>query len=247
MTAPAVRTGSLTLRAIVRPAGALLAAAITVVPTGAEAQVGAVASVYSEDRYRGLSFSDGRPVAILDISYDAADGLYGALSGSVVATRDEGIQMLGYGVNGGYATRLKPGLTLDVGVVHSHYSHYSGLAAGRSYTEAYAGVSGRRLGARLSISPNYLGAARWTAHGEVDGHLDLSRWTVIEGDIGALTAIGSNYRRSGRPQFDARLGVAQRAGPVTLHAAVTTRSKAYFYSGPAHGRTAFVAGLSFPL
>lgn len=215
--------------------------------TSAGAQVGAVASVYSDYRFRGVSLSDGRPVGILDISYDLPSGFYAAASGRAVLTKDEGPQLLGFGFNGGYAVRLRPSLTADFGAVHSRYSHYSGLTEARSYTEVYAGLSGKLIGARISVSPNYLGSEHWTAYGEIDGHFDLARLTVIEGAIGVLSPIGGSYRGRGRPQLDARLGIAHRLGPVTLHAAVSTRSRAYLYPGHSHGRTALVLGVSTAL
>lgn len=247
MTARAARTGSPPWRAIARLAAGVGGSLSVSVPSAAHAQVGAIVSVYNDDRFRGVSFSDGRPVGILDLSYDAPHGLYGAVSGRVVATRHEGVKALGYSVDGGYARRLRSGLSVDLGIVHSHYSHYSGLLSGRSYTEAYAGIAGKLVGGRLSISPDYLGSSHWTAHGEIDGHLNLSRQTLVEGELGVLTSIGGAYRRSGRAEFDARLGVAQRAGPLTLHAALTTRSRANSYQGATHGRTAVVVGLSLAL
>jgi hypothetical protein len=47
---------------------------------------------------------------------------------------------------------------------------------------------------------------------------------------------------------DARVGISHRLGPVTLHAAVTSRSGgADIYAGPGHGRTAVIVGISTPL
>jgi len=84
----------------------------------AAAQVGTAVSVFSDDRFRGYTLSDSRPVGILDLSYDAQNGFYGALSGSIVATRHDGLQPLGLQLNGGYAKRLSSGLTVDTGIVH---------------------------------------------------------------------------------------------------------------------------------
>src|SRR5436190_194451 len=67
------------------------AAAFLLTASPATAQAGVAVSIFSDDRFRGYSLSDGRPVGILDLSYDAANGLYGALSGSVVATRHDGL------------------------------------------------------------------------------------------------------------------------------------------------------------
>lgn len=246
MTAAAVRSGRRLRGANSRPAlHASLAALTTLWPIAAHAQLGAAVSVYSDDRFRGVSLSDRRPVAILDLSYDAAEGMYAALSGSLVATRGEGLQPLGVTVNGGYARRLRSGTSLDLGVAHSQYSHYSGLGGARSYTEVYAGVSGRTVGARLSVSPNYLGAAHWTLHGAVNAHKDLSKRLFLDGELGILVPVGSGaYSDHLRPEFDARVGIARKTGPVTLHAAATARGGPYAYAGRSHGPIALVLGIS---
>jgi hypothetical protein len=219
------------------------------IPAPAKAEVGAVVSAFSDDRYRGLSISDGRPVGILDLSYDGSDGLYATLSGSVVATRSEGLKGLGVVLNGGYAMPLRPGLSLDGGVVYYRFSHYSGVGSGRDYAEVYAGLTGKFLSARISLSPNYLGAIRWALHGEVDGHLDLSRKTYLDGEVGALVPLGRNVYEGGyRPQLDGRLGIANRLGPVTLHAALTGRTgSAAVYGLRGHRRAAIVLGISTAL
>lgn len=247
MTARAQPPGSQLQGAIDRRTRAVLAATLLAISTPADAQFGALVSVYSDYRFRGVSLSDGRPVGILDLSYDLPSGLYAALSGRAVATRDEGPKLLGFGLNAGYSRRLRPGLTADFGVVHSRYSHYSGLSAGRSYTEVYAGLTGKLVGGRISISPNYLGSARWTGYVEVDGHYDLSRSTFVDGEVGVLSPIGGNYRGASRPQLDTRVGIAHRLGPVTFHAALTVRSRAYLYLGRPRGHTALILGISTAL
>jgi uncharacterized protein (TIGR02001 family) len=212
------------------------------------ARAGAVVSIYSDERFRGYSLSDGRPVGILDLSYDDPHGLYGALSGSLVASR-EGPRPLSATINAGYARRLGSRLTGDVGVIHSRYSHYSGLASGRSYTEVYAGLSGKQVGARLSVSPNYVGTAGWTMHGEINGHFDLTPTLRADGALGALLPVGGGaYRGSSRLQWDARVGLSQRIGPISLHAALTTRGKGpSIYADGRHRRAALVIGISTAL
>jgi uncharacterized protein (TIGR02001 family) len=217
-----------------------------VISAPAKAQVGAVVSVYSDDRFRGVSVSDGRPVGVLDLSYDAANGLYAGLSGSVVATRRDGLKALAVILNGGYAKRLHPGLTADIGFVHSRYSHYSGVGSGREYNEVYAALSGKLVGARVSVSPNYLGRTRLAAHGEVFGHLDLTRATSLDGDVGVLLPVRHSANQgSYRVQLDGRLGIAHRIGRMTLHADVTGRTgSGAVYSVRSHGRVALVLGVS---
>ena len=212
------------------------------------AQVGAVASIYSDERFRGYSLSDGRPVGILDLSYDDPGGIYGAVSARIVASR-EGLRPLGLTVNAGYARRLGTRFTGDAGVIHSRYSHYSGLASGRSYTELYAGVSAGHVGTRLSISPDYVGTAGWTAHGEINGRLDIMPTLVADAALGALLPIGGGaYSGKARAQWDARLGLTQRFGPGSLHAALTARARGPdIYMGRAHRRAALVVGISSAL
>lgn len=229
---------------------AFIAGVIAFLPTPAAAgQIGAVVSIFSDERFRGVSVSDGRPVATLDLSYDAPHGLYGSLSGTLVATRDEGPRALSAIVNAGYAKQLRSGLIADVGIYHTRYTHYSGLSSGRSFTEVYAGLMGKAFGGRISVSPNYLGVARWTAHGEVDGHLDLSRNTFVEGEAGLLVPLSkSAYQEHIHSQFDARLGLARREGPVTFHASVSARTGAdAVYGGHGHDRVGLVLGLSTAL
>ena len=219
------------------------------VASSAQAKVGAVLSAYSDERFRGFSLSDGRPVGILDLSYDASNGLYAAASGSVVASRGEGLKLLGASVNGGYAQRLRSGLTIDVGAIHSRYSRYSGLASGRSYTEVYAGLAGKLVGARISVSPDYLGSAHWTTHAELNGHVDLLGGLSADGELGLLVPLGHRrYQESLRPQVDARAGIARRFGTITLHMAVTARSgPSDFYAAEEHGHTAVILGISTTL
>ena len=251
MIARAILIGWLRLEANARGSGRkrflrLLAFCLFLRPGEAAAQVGVVASVFTDDRFQGISVSDGRPVAVLDLSYDAPSGLYGSASGSLVATQDDGPKALGLVLNAGYARQLRPGLTADVGVLHSHYSHYSGLAGGHDYTEVYAGISGRLLGARLSVSPNYLGTALGTVRGEVNGHVSLTPKLSLEGQLGLLAPVGRGaYGPGPRVQADARIGVAQRLGRFALHAALTAATnRAAIYSGRKHSRTAFVIGIS---
>ena len=214
----------------------------------AAAQVGAVVSIFSDDRFRGYSLSDGRPVAILDLSYDAPNGIYGTVSGSVVAARGEGARPLRLALNAGYARRLRSGLAADLGIVHSRYSRYSGVSSGRSYTEVYAGLSGKIIGGRLSLSPNYLGAAHWTMRGEINGHVDLTPKFLLDGEIGVLVHVGGGYHDSSRSQFDARVGIARRIGPITLHAAVSARGAGPdIYAGGQHSRAGLILGVSSAL
>jgi len=159
------------------------------------------------------------------------------------------VKPLGLTVNAGYARHVGRRLSADVGVIHSRYSHYSGVISSRSYTEIYAGLSSRFIGTRFSLSPNYVGMAAWTLHGEINGHADLTPSLFVDGELGALVPLrGRAYSGSTRGVWDARLGLAQRVGKVSLHAAVSARGKGNdVYGSPGHHRVALIVGVSTAL
>lgn len=227
-------------------AGALFLGLAILGASPASAQVSAAASLFSDLRFRGYSLSDGRPVGILDLSYDAPTGFYGAVSGSVVASRDEGLKPLGLIVNGGYARQVSPHMSVDFGVTHSFYSTYSGRAASLSYTEAYASISGKLLSARLSISPDYVKGG--SAYGEVNANVPLERTLSITAHAGLVVPfkkVGYGYSRD----VDWKLGLAKVLGPVSLQAAWTAvrpgREDVYLERN--HRRDAFILGLTYNL
>ena len=224
-----------------------LAAASILRASPATAQPSAAVSLFSDYRFRGYSLSDGRPVGILDLSYDATNGLYGAVSGSLVASRGEGLKPLGLIVNGGYATRLSSRFALDLGVTHSSYSKYSDRAASLSYTEVYAGISGKLLSARLNVSPDYVKGG--SAYGEVNGNWRLANNLSLTGHVGVIVPfrrIQPGYRYS--EDFDWKLGLARQLGPVSLQAAWSAvRPGRGGYRDRKHKRDALILGLTYSL
>lgn len=211
----------------------------------AKAQANAAVSLFNDLRLRGYSISDGRPVGILDLSYDAPNGLYGALSGSIVATRGEGLKPLGLIVNGGYATRVSPRMSLDVGVTHSAYSKYSDRAAALTYTEFYAGVSGKLISARLNISPDYVKGG--SAYGEVNGNWPLGRSLSLTAHAGLVVPFHKAYHRYS-DDLDWRLGIARLVGPVSIQAAWSAvRPGKGSYRDRGHKRDALIVGLTYSL
>jgi uncharacterized protein (TIGR02001 family) len=216
----------------------------------AAGQVGASVSIFSDDRFRGYSLSGGRPVGILDLSYDAPNGLYAALSGSVVATRHDGLQPLGVQLNGGYAKRLPSGLTVDVGVVHSNYSSYSSRNARKSYTEVYAGLAGKTLSSRVSLSPDYLKPGAWTVYGQVEATVPAGKKLRVTGHVGLLGPLDRRGYTGDtlRPELDWRVGLARDVGPVTLSVAWTGISRNRDLDQErSYGREALIFGITYAL
>lgn len=211
----------------------------------ASSQVAVAASILSDDRFRGYSLSNDHPVAILDLSYDAADGSYGAVSGSVVADH-EGIRPLGFQLNGGYAKRLTPGLTIDVGAIHSDYSRYSSRGRRKDYTEAYVGLAGKLLSTRISVSPDYLKPGMWTLYGELNGNVPAGSKMRFTAHLGVLKPLRrNNYGEYFRTALDWRVGVARDIGRLTLTASWTGVHRDHdIYQERRPSHHAFVVGAS---
>lgn len=215
----------------------------------ATAEVGATISVFSDERFRGYSLSQGRPVGIFDFAYDDPSGLYADASGTVVLQRNDHPAPLGLQLNAGYAKRLRSGTTLDFGVVRSTYSHYSRAGAATNYTEVYAGVSRGGLSSRIFFSPHYSDTGLWTAYGEINGtYSPAPKWS-LDGHVGMLVPLkvpsGNEHYKTA---FDWRLGVTREFGPVSLHLAwdLGQHGRAYYGDRAGRGR-AIVVGASFGL
>ncbi len=233
----------------IRFAGHLLAGACFCASCPAAAEVGAAVSIFSDSRFRGYSLSAGRPVGIIDLSYDDPDGLYAAVSASVVARSVDEIRPLGIQLNGGYARRLGSGITVDLGVVQSNYSRYSSASTSNSYTEVYAGISHGFLSSRIAFSPHYFENGARTLYGEIDANLSPARKLQLTGHVGVLVPI--QYRdesENSETQYDWRLGLAREVGRASLHViAAGGGPDRDYYRGHSHSRNALILGLSWTL
>ena len=215
--------------------------------TPAPAEVGAAVSVANDLRFRGYSLSAGRPVGTFDLAYDDPSGVYLSLSGIAVA--EDGVKPLGVQLGGGYARRLSSGTTLDLGIVHSNYSHYSSEGTGNSYTEIYAGIGRKALSGRLSFSPHYFNYGTWTVYGEVNGTVSPARKLQLNGHVGVLVPVRDSAGGGAqRTQYDWSLGAARQFGRASARIAVSGGGPGRdFYHEYHHGRTAIVASLSYAL
>ena len=229
----------------VRAAFATIALAAS---SAASAEVGATVSVFNDLRFRSYSLSARHPVAIVDLSYDDPSGVYAAISASAVA-RGGGPKPLGLQLNAGYAKQVAPDLTLDVGVIRSDYSHYSGNGESISYTEIYAGVARKWLSSRIYYSPHYFENGTSTLYGELNASVSPARKWRIEGHIGMLVPV--SYRPDAlitRTSHDWSIGVAREVGPLSLHATLSGGGPGKdYYNYEPHSRTAVVFGASWVL
>jgi uncharacterized protein (TIGR02001 family) len=189
----------------------------------ARAQVAVSVEADSDDRYRGVSLSDGQPTMSVSAAYDATSGLYGGVTGTAVATRHSGVQPLGYVVYAGYAGRLPGGASWDLGASDSQDLVYlEDKRYAQNYAELYAGVSKGDVSAHLYYSPQYL-TDSGAFYADVDGAWrPASGWRLFvhAGVLAVLKDDALAYH--GQTRWDARLGVARQFGRAEARLAWTT-------------------------
>lgn len=135
------------------------------------AQVSGSVGVTSDYRYRGVSLSDGRPALQLNINRDFDGGAYaGVMLSSVRVDGDPALQWLPYAG----LVRRRGTLRWEGGVQYYGFSR-----GGRGFVDAFVGVGGERVQARLHQAPRYFGEQpAWYA--EVDAQHPLrSRWRLL--------------------------------------------------------------------
>ena len=114
-------------------------------------------SVDSDDRFRGRSVNDARPVGTLDLSYDGQDGVYlGGSLAATLATDDRGGLVSGQAYIG-YARRLAIRTSVDIGIVETRYTRrYAGNGAD-GFAEIHVGLARDDWSGHLRFSPSYTG------------------------------------------------------------------------------------------
>jgi uncharacterized protein (TIGR02001 family) len=181
------------------------------------------AGIQNTYRLRGYAISDGHPTVTLDLNYDHPSGAYVNLSGLADFEDHASPEYLGFIANAGYARRLAPRFSLDVGIVRTQFSHYAvGQSSGAHYTEFYVGAAGRGLSAHLHYSPDYFRSGSSTLYGEIDGALkpaDNWQLTAHVGVLGYLSypstpAYLTFYRET---RYDWRVGAARQFGRISLY------------------------------
>jgi len=221
-------------------------AALWLAAAPAQAQLGLSASLGSDFRYRGFSLSDGKPALSVTANYDHPAGGYLNAAAIVADTADKGVQALGYQAYAGWAWRLDPDTSWDLGVTHSDLTDYLRPRYRARYSEAYAGFSWRGASAHLYYSPDYLGEGGDTLYGSLDGSLvPRTDWRLF-GHLGVLAPVRTNANSDFRdPQIDLRAGVARRIAAWELQLAVTgVGPNANYPAGHAQSHEALVVSVS---
>jgi uncharacterized protein (TIGR02001 family) len=205
-------------RALVRRRGKLAArcGALVAAVLGAHdvnAQASASATLASENSYRGVSLSRGRPAPQLRIDYDSGSGWYaGAFASRVsLADSDANAQLVVYG---GYAQRLSSGLAWEAGALDTSF------LPGQQYRyhEFYVGLARDRVGARLYFSPSYYGGDK-TLYAEVNSSYPLRDKLVLTAHAGLLHPLGEPDEQA-RNRLDLRVGLGFELGGFKLQLSV---------------------------
>lgn len=226
-------------------AGIFFATAALLAPFGAAAQVGGSISVKSDERFRGRSLSDGRPVATVDLSYDSKDGLYAGGSATAILTGKNRAGLMGARTFAGYAARTSGGIGLDAGVAAYLFTNrYSGNRNDQ-YVEVYAGLSRGPLSGYLRFSPDYLGRGTPVVYADISAARQIAPDWRLSGHIGLLVQTSGAPDLGGRrTRYDTRIGVTRTFGPFEAQAAWTLAGPGgRYFQGPWHGRSAVTLSL----
>ena len=188
----------------------------------AQAQLGASVAIESDNRFRGVSLSDGQPGLRISASYDHDSGLFAGAA----ATRVEfmpgrhSVQLLGYA---GAVVRAAPGLNVELGATSSTFSGNTRY----DYSEFFAGSSGERWSLRAYYAPDYFGFGQATVYAEFDANTPLNPRLRAFGHVGALTSLaGTAVDGQRRTRTDTRIGLGLGvAESVDLQLAWVTASR----------------------
>lgn len=227
-----------------------LAAALSLVSLSlsapALAQIGLAASVDSDDRFRGVSLSDERPILGLQVSYDHPEGVYAGANFIAVDTAHEGLQALGHVAYLGYARRSGTGPTWDIGVTNAELRNYAIGRHSINYSEAYAGILTEHISARIFYSPGYFGGKLRTVYAELNGAVRPAPDWRLFGHMGVLTPVGGWAPPGARGErYDLSAGLARQLGAYELRLAWTSAIAQPTYAGsPRQSHDALVVGAS---
>jgi uncharacterized protein (TIGR02001 family) len=255
---------------VTRPSRAWPAAALAIpwlailAPAEAAAQASFSLGGESDYRVRGVSLSNGRPVARAGVAYDHRSGLYGGAT-ALVGTRAGGrLRALGGVGYVGVARRLGSGLTTDFGVTSTRissdvmatapgyegpYGYVPPIRYRRSYradySEVYAGLSRDNVSIHLYLSPNYLRPGQGTAYVDVNAAIRPAPRVRVFGHAGVLAPLERETADRLRSRADLRLGVAWEFDHAEVQLAWTSVTRRVEYPrGYARSRDAVVLSAS---
>ena len=204
-------------------------------------------SLQSGYQVRGYSISRGRPVGILDLSYDDPSGFYLSESTFGALPDHEYPGLLGLIGNAGYAHRLGPQLSIDAGIDHSEYIYAGPGSLHLGYTEVYAGLSFPHLSAHLSYSPAYFRSGVKTLYSDLEGNVGIFSGIRLNAHVGALSYLSRPASLPAlRGQYDWRIGASRQFGAFDIRAAVSGGGPdPDNYVQTPHSKTALTVGAGY--
>ena len=230
-----------------RALSAVLFFCVTGLPAVARADVAVSASLASDYRYRGISLSDGEPALTLSATYDHRSGAYAGVSGIGALDEHGAPRWLGYQAYVGYAARVRPELSWDVGLTATDLTQYGQLRARVRYGEVYAGLSWKSLSAHVYYAPDYLGQGAATIYTDVDGAIQPARHWRLFGHVGLLAPLDQPPRAALRhASYDLKAGVAATLKHLEVQLAWTEFGpNAGYLAGERQSRDALVISATY--
>jgi uncharacterized protein (TIGR02001 family) len=206
------------------------------------AQVSAQAGIASDYVFRGVSLTQGRPVATLEVDYDAAAGWFAGGLATATHLYTERRYEPEYVIDAGYAHALDAGLTWEVGATYAVFGNYTFW----NYAELFAGVLGERWNARLYHAADYFGRGKRTWYGEFNYALPLDAHWRILAHAGAVE-ISRTALDPKRRTLDASVGVAAKFGSASLEIKRSvTNHESYLYPlEPSQARGAWIVSVAY--
>lgn len=197
------------------PRARCVALYVALLPAAASAQWGGSVLLESDQRFRGVSLSDGEPSARVTLLYDHADGAYAGLSASRYRFADDQPRatVMGYA---GYSSAATATARWEAGLTWTAIEQYADDYRPYDYGEVYAGLLGEWWSLRLYASPHYFGGEQ-SLYAEANAN-----WPLLDDWRLALHIGGLNARHDGQGmRADLRAGVVWQINGFDLQLAWT--------------------------
>ncbi|HXA47901.1 MAG TPA: TorF family putative porin [Burkholderiaceae bacterium] len=169
------------------------------------AQISGNATIVSDYRYRGVSLSQGRPVAQVDVGYDNPNGWYaGILASGVKLDYTETEQYVAYT---GYAGKFLSGMNWEAGASDVRFVGESGY----NYAEEFIGLTSDHFNGRVYFSPSYFDHDAHTVYAELNAAYPFQDHFQLLAHIGLLYTLRVDNGPPSPPdvpsRYDGRVGV----------------------------------------
>jgi len=169
----------------------------------AHAQISGNATIVSDYRYRGVSLSQGKPEAQVDVDYDSSNGWYaGMLASGVKLGYTESEQYVAYA---GYSGKFLSGLNWEAGASNVRF-------AGKpeyNYIEEFVGLTSDHFNGRIYFSPSYFDQETRSIYAELNAAYSLQDNFQLLAHIGLLhyLTISDESTSETASRYDGRIGV----------------------------------------